>query len=301
MIIAVMTPGLAARSQTAYTPAMMTAMPVIPADTALSAVHEIPAASAPTATPETSATPVVADTLHVTPAMLDSMRRNKPTESFERKLESVVFVPKGQWIAGLSLSYTQSNQNAYQFLVLENLNGDTYSFKVSPKVLYAIRNDMALGFRFSYQRALTKLESASINLGTDAEYDVDYLYSLGHNYFGTILYRNYFSLGRSRRFGFFNEVQLELGGGQSKLSKGRGADLSGTYEQNFQANIGIVPGLVVFLSNYSAIEVNIGVLGFSYMHTKSISDQIYVSHRKSQSANFRINLFSITFGAVFYL
>lgn len=278
-----MTPGLAARSQTAYTSAMMTAVP------------------SDSVAPATPAVAVAADTLHVTPAMIDSMRRNKPVEPFERKLESVIFVPKGQWIAGLSLSYTQSNQNAYQFLVLENLNGDTYSFKVSPKVLYAIRNDMALGFRFSYQRSLTKLESANINLGTDAEYDLNYLYSLSHNYFGTILYRNYFSLGRSRRFGLFNEIQLELGGGQSKFTKGRGVDLSGAYEQNFQANIGIVPGLVVFLSNYSALEVNVGVLGFSYVHTKAIKDQIYVSHRKSQSANFRINLFSITFGAVFYL
>lgn len=270
LTISVMTPGLMARSQTAYT--------------------------------EMSEEPEVkADTVHITPAMLDSMRSNRPIENFERKLESVSFVPKGQWIAGLSISYSQSNQNKYQFLVFDNLNGDTYSFKVSPKLLYAIKDDMAIGFRFSYQRALTKLESADVNLGTDAQFGVKYLYSLSHNYYGTLLFRNYFSLGRSRRFGLFNEIQLELGGGQSKFTKNRGADLSGAYEQKFYANIGIVPGLVVFLSNYSAVEVNVGVLGFNYTHTKTIKDQIYISHRKSQQANFRINLFSITFGASFYI
>ena len=44
-----------------------------------------------------------------------------------------------------------------------------------------------------------------------------------------------------------------------------------------------------------------GVLGFSYTHTRQISDQIYESNRKTRSANFRINLFSITFGVAFYL
>ena len=57
----------------------------------------------------------------------------------------------------------------------------------------------------------------------------------------------------------------------------------------------------MFLSNYSAIEVNIGVLGFNYRTTKTISDRIYVARRHHKSANFKINLFSITFGATFYI
>ena len=245
--------------------------------------------------------PQAADTVHVTPQMVEALRHDTTPTPFDRKLESVDFIPEGQWIAGLSVSFTQSNNNNYQFLVLENLSGDTYSVKVSPKVLYAIRKDMAIGLRFSYQRALTKLKSMDLVAGEDTSFDVNHLYSLGHNYYGTILYRNYFSLGRSKRFGFFNEIQCELGGGQSKLTKGRGESLTGNYERNFSFNIGIVPGLVAFLNNFSAVEVNIGVLGFSYRDTKTITDRIYVAHRKSQSANFRINLFSITFGAMFYL
>ena len=49
------------------------------------------------------------------------------------------------------------------------------------------------------------------------------------------------------------------------------------------------------------MEVNVGVLGFSYTDTKITTDQIYVARRNSKMANFRINLFSITFGAAFYL
>lgn len=222
-------------------------------------------------------------------------------EEFSPDFESVVFVPKGQWITGVSVSYDQSNQKNYQFLVLQGVSGDTYSFKLSPMLMYSFKNDVAAGGKFGYNRSLTKLENAEIVLDPDMGFDVDHLYRLSHNYYGMAVLRNYFSLGKSKRFGLFTEVQLELGGGQSKLMTGLGDDLSGNYERNFNLGIGVAPGMSVFLNNFSALEVNIGVLGFDYNHTKTITDQIYVANRNTKSAIFRINLFSITFGVAFYL
>lgn len=227
--------------------------------------------------------------------------RNDSIREFDRDIESVVFIPKGQWITGLSVSYDQSNQNKYQFLILEGVSGDTYSFKVSPMLAYAVRDDLALGLKFAYQRALTKLENADIVIDAETDTNIDRLYRLSHNYYATMFMRNYFSIGRSKRFGFFNELQLMLGGGQSKLTKGSGDSFSGMYERNFTLDVGLAPGLAIFLSDYSAIEVNVGVLGFSYTDTKSITDRIYVASRKSKRANFKINLFSITFGVAFYI
>lgn len=241
------------------------------------------------------------DTLHITPEMIENMQQQKKIEKFEREIETRVFVPKGQWITGLSVSYTQSSQNKYQFFILQGISGDTYSFRVTPMLGYAFKDDMAAGLKFGYQRGLTKLETADLVIDSETDVNVDHLYSLRHNYYATMFYRNYFSIGSSRRFGFFNEIQLQLAGGQSKITKGVGDDLTGTYERNFSLGVGIVPGLIVFLSNFSAMEVNVGVLGFNYTDTKSTTDRIYVAHRKSKSANFRINLFSITFGFAFYL
>lgn len=231
---------------------------------------------------------------------------NSPVDSaslevYEPDLQSVVFIPKDQWIAGVSISYSQSSQNDYQFLILENLNGDTYSFKVTPSLGYAFKNDMVAGLKFAYARNLVKLEKGSIILDSETDYSVENLYRLSHNYYGLAFFRNYFSLGTSRRFGFFTELQLQLGGGQSKIMQGKGSDLTGAYERNFSLDVGLAPGLIVFLNNYSALEVNVGVLGFSYTHTRQLTDRIYESNRKSKSANFRINLFSITFGVAFYL
>ena len=227
--------------------------------------------------------------------------KSKKLETFKREMETVDFVPKGQWIVGLSVSYTQSSQDKYQFLILEGISGNTYSFKISPTVLFAVKADLALGGRFSYNRSLTKVANADIILDSETDYSFDHLYRLSHNYYGAAVMRNYFSLGKSKRFGIFNEVSLQMGGGQTKLTTGVGEDLTGTYERNFSLSLGLTPGISIFLSNYSALEVNVGLLGFNYTETRAVKDQIYVSRRNSQSANFRINLFSITFGATFYL
>jgi hypothetical protein len=222
-------------------------------------------------------------------------------EPFTRGLEQVSFVPKGQWITGVSVNYSQSKQDNYQFLIVEGISGDSYSFKVSPMLLYCFQDNLAAGGKFNFSRNKVKVESGSVILDSETSYDVDNLYSISNNYSASAVFRNYISLGHSSRFGVFNEVQLQLGGGQSKLSDGSGIDLSGTYERNFNLNVGLAPGLIMFLSNYSALELNVGLLGFSYNHTKATTDQIYVATRSSQSANFKINLFSITFGVAFYL
>lgn len=222
-------------------------------------------------------------------------------ENYQQDYESVTFVPKGQWVAGASISYSQSHQKDYQFLILEGISGDTYSFKVSPMVCYIVKDDMGLGGKFGYSRSLTKLEGANVVIDSETSYDIDHLYSLSHSYWGMAIMRNYFSIGKSKRFGFFSELQFQLGGGQSILKSGLGADLSGAYQRHFSLDVGVAPGLCMFLNNYSAIEVNVGVLGFSYTHTRQLTDRIYESNIKSKVANFRINLFSITFGAAVYL
>lgn len=220
---------------------------------------------------------------------------------FKRGLEQVTFIPKGQWITGVSVSFAQSSQDKYQFLVIENLSGDAYTFKVSPMLMYCFHNNLVAGGKFGYTRTRTRLDNANVVIDSETDFTVDGLFSLAHEYSAMAVFRNYLSIGNNRRFGFFNEVQLEIGGGQSKICNGRGKDLTGTYQESWNFNIGLAPGMIMFLNNYSAIEVNVGVLGFNYSHTRATTDQIYVANRNSKSANFKINLFSITFGVAFYL
>ena len=220
-------------------------------------------------------------------------------QDFKRDIKLGTFIPKGQWIVGSSVSYSEHNEQNYQFLVLDGFNSDGYTFKVSPMVCYAFKDNMAAGGRFAYGRTLTKLDGLSINLDEENQFDVDDLYQLKHSVMAVL--RNYVTLGSSKRFALFSETQLGMGGSQSKVVNKGGDSVTGTYSTTTDFSIGVAPGIVAFINNYTAVEVSIGVLGLNFSKVKQTTDQVYVGERSSSSANFKINLFSIGLGIAFYL
>lgn len=222
-------------------------------------------------------------------------------EPFKRGIEQHKFIPKGQIVAGFNASFSQSNQSNYQFLIIEGVSGNTYSMKVSPMVCYIFKDNLGLGGRFVYSRSRTKLDNAKIVIDSETDYDIENLYNINQRFSTMAIFRNYISLGNSKRFGLCAEVQLEFGTGTSKITNGKGDDFTGTYIRDYSVDLGLAPGLIMFLNNYSAIELNVGVLGFGYSHKKMTTDQVHVSNLKTKSANFRINLFSISIGVAFYL
>ena len=63
-------------------------------------------------------------------------------QEFKRNIEARTFVPKGQWIVGSSVSYSEHNEQNYQFLVIDGFNSDGYTFKVSPMFCYAFKDNV---------------------------------------------------------------------------------------------------------------------------------------------------------------
>ena len=222
-------------------------------------------------------------------------------EQFSRNLEQRTFVPKGQWITGLSVSFSQSKQDNYQFLIVEGIDGDTYSFKASPTLCYMFKDDLGVGGKFEYNRSRVRMNNADIVLDSETDYSNENLYNISQGFSGMAIFRNYINLGRSKRFGIYNELQMKFGYTESKICNGTGTDFTGTFARTYSAGVAVAPGLIVFLNNYSALEVNVGVLGFNYSYTKQISDQVKVSKIHTKSANLRLNLLSISFGVAFYL
>lgn len=222
-------------------------------------------------------------------------------QEFKRNIESHTFVPKGQWVVGSSVSYSEHNEQNYQFLVIDGFNSDGYTFKISPMFCYAFRDNVAAGGRFSYGRTLTKLDGVTLNLDESTQFDVNDMYQLKHSYSAMGVLRNYINLGTSKRFGLFAETRLEIGGSQSKVVTKDGTSLTGTYTKTTDFGISVAPGIVAFINNYTAVEVSIGVLGLDFSKVKQTTDQVYIGERSSSSANFKINLFSIGLGIAFYL
>ena len=197
------------------------------------------------------------------------------------------------------MSYSTHSNNNYNFLIIEDIESDGYTFQVSPLVGYAYAKNSLVGIRFGYSRSLTQLDNASLSI---TSLDNAFFYSLKHSYNAEALWRKYIPLGRNnKRFSLFAEVSLAMGGSQSKLASGPQNALSGTYATSFDVALGVNPGISAFLTNNMAIEVNVGVLGFNYSHTRQVSNQVVAGENSSSQMNFKINIFSIGLGAAFYL
>ena len=96
-----------------------------------------------------------------------------------------VFVPKGQWILGANASYSTHENESYNFLVIEGIESDGYTFRVSPVLAYAVRDNMALGVRAVYSRTNLTIDEADLVFGDDSsgtEIRVDDYKSVKHSY-----------------------------------------------------------------------------------------------------------------------
>ena len=216
-------------------------------------------------------------------------------------LKSSTFIEKGTWMVGGQVSYSAHSNDNYRFLIIEDINSDGYRFSVSPLVCYAIKDNMSLGVRFAYGRNKLMVDTAKIGID-DIEIDIRDYYSLSHDFTGMVVYRNYIPIGNSKRFALFNETQLAVGVGEAKLINGRNANsVVGTYEESLSFRLGLNPGLIAFVNDHLAVEVNVGMLGLQYNSIDQIHNQVYKGSREATQINFKVNVFSIGFGLAYYL
>lgn len=215
---------------------------------------------------------------------------------------SNVFIPKGLWITGASVSYSTHANDNYTFMVVENIESEGYNFRVSPLVAYAIRDNMAIGLRGVYSRSNITIDRADLKFGdeeTGTEITVDSYKAVQHTYTVSAVWRQYIPLGKSRRFAIFNEISLGAGGTQGIFASDQ--PIRGTFEEGYTISLGVSPGLMAFATNDVAIEVNVGVMGINFTEVEQVHNQVSVGHRRSSHMNFKVNLLSIGVGVSFYL
>ncbi|MDO4736963.1 MAG: hypothetical protein Q4B21_08130, partial [Bacteroidia bacterium] len=82
---------------------------------------------------------------------------------------------------------------------------------------------------------------------------------------------------------------------------GAGEDINGTYQSIFEMNLGVVPGIAVFIANNVAVQASVNVLGLKYKKIEQVRNQVYQGEYESSGVNFKIDLFSINIGVAFYL
>lgn len=243
-----------------------------------------------------------ADSLAVRQRVIAEKSRDEQREDRGLSNMKTQIVPKGQWVAGGSVTYSTHTNTDYKFLVINNIDSKGFSFKISPLVGYSIATNSIVGARGIYSRSHLVMDSASLNMGEgDAALNlgVDYYYMLKHSYNVAAIWRQYIPLGYTKRIGLFAEFQLAMGGSQAKFAEG--SPIRGTFSRGFDISVGANPGVVAFMTDNIALEVNVGILGLGYSHTKQLHNQVTTGVTSSSMMNFKINILSIGMGVAFYL
>ena len=244
-------------------------------------------------------------------------REKRPVEPFDRGIgrSTSVFIPAGTVGAGVSFSYNDYsfgnglNDTGYQMLfsLIQNFRGNMMSFGIAPHMSYFIMDNLSVGARFDYDRSILGLNNLDLALSDALSLSVGNFNYMKQSYTGAVTLRNYIPFGQSRRFAMFTELRLTGGYGQAESYR-MGYDevleegyKSGTYQDIYQFEVGLVPGLSAFVTNEVALEVSVGLLGFNYQKVEQVTNQVERSEMERNGVNFRINLLAINFGLSFYI
>ncbi len=208
------------------------------------------------------------------------------------------FLRKGGWILGGSASASGQSGDKYRLAVIGGINNTGYNVSVKPTFLYAIADDMAIGVSGVYRRASFDLSSAALE-AMGASIDVEDYFNIGHNYGGAFIFRKYLTLGQQGRFALFVDAQMQLTGGQSKVTDRQNGSIKGTYQTSWDVSLGVNPGLSAYITNHLVMGASVGIFGIDYTHSKQIHNQVSDGTRGSFTGSYTLNLLSPSIG-VYY-
>lgn len=221
---------------------------------------------------------------------------------YDRGLFNYLFVPKGQWSFGLMTSYGEFSTDDYQILsMLKNLDLKVKAYSLQPSIFYFFDNNEAVGLKFNYTRMNLDLPSLMVDIDSDINFNLADISYYSSSYSASVVYRNYVGLGRERRFGVFNDVDLTFGTGSSRFKRYYGGELRDTRTNSTVASLNFSPGICVFIMDYVSFNVSFGVFGIKLHKEKQITDGVEEGSRFSSGANFRFNIFNINFGMAVYI
>lgn len=231
---------------------------------------------------------------------------------FDRGIDgpASLFIPKGTLGAGVSFSYStydagssagDDNGFAYLASLVKGVKGTFSTFSISPHVSWFFKENLSVGGRFEYGKTMLELNSLSLNLSEDLNFDINDFNFNQNDFSLAVTLRNYMPIADSKRFALFIEGRLAGTYGEQKNYKVEEGLKHGIFQQTYKGSVTIVPGVCVFITNDVAFEVQVGVMGLNYQKIKQTEDKIHHSSVVSSGANFKINLLSLSFGTSFYI
>lgn len=209
------------------------------------------------------------------------------------------FLKKGTWMAGGTARYSQHINNDYNLFIINDINSVGYNVSATPKLMYMFKDNMGAGLRFSYDRGMLDLASADLSVA-GITMDARDCYQLHQKYSAHAFYRAYIPLAGSKRIAMFADLLVGGSFKQGKVFNAGGEYVLGSFQQSFALELAVEPGLIAFLSERLALELNVGIFGVNHGWTKQIQNQVETGMSDTTAAGFMVNLLSLGVGMSYY-
>jgi hypothetical protein len=223
--------------------------------------------------------------------------RSKNFGRYDRGLYNHLFIPRGVWKFGLTVSYGEFKSSDLQiFDLLTDFDFSGHTFSIKPYVSYFVANNASLGIRFAYSSSRAGIGSMSVDFDEDINFAIKDTYYDNESYSAGIMYTQYIGLSRRGRFGFFSETELSFASGNSDFSRVYDEKNKLTHTTYMESRLSFSPGICVVIMKNVSFNVSFAVIGFYLRNEKQKTDGIESGNRFSSGANFRFNIFNINFG-----
>lgn len=182
---------------------------------------------------------------------------------YDRGLFNYLYIPKGGWAFGLTASCGSFDTDDVQILsVLQDLDFGGKIYTIKPTVAYFFKNNQSVGVKFSYTNASASIGSLSFDFDEDLNFTLSDISYDSKNYGVSLFYRKYIGLDTKRRFGFFNDVDLSFGWGESIFRRPYNSEMRSTRTTMTKASLDFSPGVSVFVVENVSFNLSFEFLEF---------------------------------------
>lgn len=228
---------------------------------------------------------------------LPMVLRDRNFGRYDRGLFNMLFIPKGSWNFGLTVSYGEFGVEDMGVLnLVSDIDMSAHTFSIKPYLSYFIRNNLALGVRLGYTGSKADLGSVKVDIDEDMNFNLKDIGYRAESYTAAVMVQQYVGLSRRGRFGVFNEVELSFSSGNSDFTRPYAGVLKQTHTTNMEARLTFSPGICVFVLDNVSFNLSFGVFGFYLRNEHQTVDGESLGNRFTSGANFKINLFNLAFG-----
>lgn len=223
--------------------------------------------------------------------------RSRNLGRFDRGLFNYLYIPKGIWSIGVTASYGEFSTKDLEVLdLMSDINFSGHIFSIRPYFSYFIRNNQAVGMRLGYTSGKAKIGSLKVDIDDDMNFNLKDISYRSETYTAAITYSQYFGIMRRGRFSIFNDVELAFSSGNSDFTRPFNGKLKNTHTNTMEVALNFSPGLSIYVMDPVTFNVSFGVFGVSLRNEKQTVDGVDMGSRFTSGANFRFNIFNISFG-----